>query len=59
MVMIMNDKYWYLIITEECPVCGKSSVTRVRMYTEKPKDISERYNFNHVYDYCMEIEYEN
>jgi hypothetical protein len=38
-------KYWYKFFTEECVVCGEIIEWKERMYTEKPVDASERYEY--------------
>lgn len=49
----MNDKnYWYKTTTDYCPLCGKETVTKERIYGEKPKDALSRYAVNEIYDYC-------
>jgi len=40
-------KYWYFITIHECPVCGRSSESRERRYTKKPKHGKHRYKFTH------------
>ncbi len=47
-----KKKHWYKIHTTECPVCGKESKERTRVYGEPPKDYGERYSFLEYYDYC-------
>ena len=39
--------------TEECPVCGKVSNWKQRMYhCKKPKKHEARYNYVQRYDWC-------
>ena len=47
-------KYWYATVTEECPVCGNGRTEKYRMYTPKPDNIQERYEYIQTYDYCNE-----
>ena len=48
------SKYWYLTITEECPVCGRGETTKERQYTPRPEDDFARYIYEQVYDWCNE-----
>ncbi len=50
-----QPKHWYKIFIGECPVCGSDAGYRVRMYTERPIDVQERYEYlsdTLTYDYC-------
>jgi hypothetical protein len=47
-----KKKYWYLTITEECPVCGYGETYRKRQYTSKPEDSSLRFEMKITYDWC-------
>lgn len=51
MTKIMS-KYWYRIVTHECPLCGRSVVYRERVYGDKPKDPALVYDFKQIYDWC-------
>lgn len=42
----VKKPYWYKTTIEECVLCGWSDKWRERMYTEKPKEVSQRYIFN-------------
>lgn len=48
----MKGKYWYFVVTTECPMCGRWDAYRERRYTAKPNDPKERYSYEQVYDYC-------
>lgn len=39
---VKSGKYWYLITTIECVVCGRIDRYKERKYTPKPEDFSER-----------------
>ncbi len=47
-------KYWILFTHIYCPMCGKETTYRDRMYTEKPKDSAERHKIEEQYDYCSD-----
>lgn len=47
-------KHWYKISIFTCPVCGSERIYRERVYGEKPKNSSERYNYVCEYDWCQE-----
>jgi hypothetical protein len=47
-----KNKYWYKIIIEECPPCGRSEVHRERMYTDKPEDYNDRYEYHQYWCGC-------
>ena len=51
------EKYWYLKIATECPVCGKGNVEKLRVYGEKPERWEDRNQFKSTYDHCMEEVY--
>jgi len=38
--------YWYKFYYEECVLCGSHREWKERMYTPKPKDPAERYDFS-------------
>jgi hypothetical protein len=40
--------HWYKTIYEECPTCGRGNIYRVREYTPRPDDPSERTRFEYV-----------
>lgn len=44
--------YWYYVVDDYCPVCGRSDTYRERIYGERPKDWEQRHEFNEVYDGC-------
>jgi hypothetical protein len=44
--------YWYYIVSDYCPVCGREDITRTRLYGEKPKTWDERHKYNERYDWC-------
>jgi len=46
-----KQKYWYLVETWECPVCGRESL-RVRCRVYKREDGG--YKTHNSYDYCLE-----
>ena len=48
-------KHWYKIFIGECPVCGRDKSYRERMYTERPENDQDRYEYlpnSITYDYC-------
>lgn len=45
-------KYWYRLTTHACPICGSEHRYRERMYTPKPEDAAERYQYIEIYDWC-------
>lgn len=45
-------KYWYMTYIDECPVCGRGNTERKRMYTPKPENPADRYEYCVNYDYC-------
>jgi hypothetical protein len=51
-VINKKTKHWYKIIIEECPPCGRSKVYRERMYTEKPEDYKDRYEYHQYWCGC-------
>ena len=51
----MRRKYWIAFTRLECPVCGRGQEYRERMYTPKPKDPKERYEYLQSYDNCLEF----
>lgn len=40
-----RPKYWIFTEYEECVVCGREHVYRIRRYTPKPKEASYRYHY--------------
>lgn len=40
------NKYWYKFYIEECCLCGVTHSWKERMYTPKPEDAGERYDYN-------------
>lgn len=53
--IVPNEKgCWYLTYTRECPVCGGGDTTRIRQQGPPPEDHRARYEYEQVYDYCME-----
>lgn len=54
-------KHWYLIHIIGCPVCGRTTQWRERIYSSKqpkPIDLIERYDVNYmVYDHCQDDSY--
>lgn len=52
-----SKPHWYRIYVGECPVCGRDHGYRLRMYTERPADIQDRYEYlpdNDTYDHCQD-----
>ena len=49
---ITSKGYWYKRFISECPICGRGDDYRVRQYTPKPADPSERVVWDYNYDYC-------
>ena len=48
-----NKKYWYKFITEYCPLCGRDSAWKERIYGRpKPKKSENRHIFKEEWDYC-------
>lgn len=47
-------KYWYKLFIYECPVCGSGNTYRERVYSDKPVEPSQRYEFIESYDWCLE-----
>jgi len=37
--------HWYFTYHRECVLCGYTEITRIRMYTPKPKDPAKTYEF--------------
>lgn len=50
----MTKPYWYKFTICECPLCGKTTSFKQRMYTPKPELDADRYKYLQEYDYCME-----
>ena len=55
----MKKKYklgphWYLTTIQECPVCGKQTSEKTRVYGIKPPDCAQRIIYKQQYDYCLE-----
>lgn len=48
----IKSPHWYKTFIEECPVCGRRSIYKERVYGNKPKDTKECYKFISTYDYC-------
>lgn len=46
--------HWYLTTIQECPVCGRQTSEKVRVYGIKPSEPSQRIIYKQQYDYCME-----
>ena len=44
--------HWYFITLLECPVCASCNEYRERRYGTKPKDRSERFIYEQIWDYC-------
>jgi ribosomal protein L37E len=44
-----TKRHWYRVTYEACPVCGRSTVVRQRMYGKRPK---VRTRVVDAYDYC-------
>lgn len=44
---------WYLIHIRECPVCGHTVIERERKAGPKPEVLSECYDYQQSYDYCL------
>lgn len=45
--------YWILTTVHECPVCGRGSTYRERIYDRpRPSEPGELYKFEVVYDWC-------
>lgn len=49
---VMTDKYWYKTYIVECPVCGNTDEFKERVYTEKPLNIEERFDYKQQYYHC-------
>lgn len=47
--------HWYLTIVTECPVCGRGDVARIRMYTPRPIDATDRFQYTIYYDHCDDM----
>jgi hypothetical protein len=48
--------YWYKMYVGECPVCGRNTSYRERVYGEKPKDPKDKYiqlSPSYCYDGCL------
>lgn len=46
-------KYWYKFLMHWCPICGKETKWKERIYDRpKPKDIEDRHVYSEIYDYC-------
>lgn len=43
---------WYFTYTRACPLCGKEATERTRRWDEKPADISERFEYFEMWDWC-------
>lgn len=52
--MTDKKKYWYFIIIQECPVCGRGETYKERRYTPKPEARNLRYEYVEYYDHCEE-----
>jgi hypothetical protein len=49
----MKKEYWYKFFIEECPVCGRSSEWKERIYDKpRPKKKEDRYKFNQTWCHC-------
>ena len=53
MSIVKNQVYWYEILTIICPICGKFTIQRTRIYGTKPTN-GEQYKVSEEYDYCDE-----
>ena len=45
-------EHWYKVFMYYCPVCGDGETLRERVYGDKPKELSKRYQTKEYYDYC-------
>lgn len=51
-----QNKHWYKMYYGECPVCGRQTKYKERIYGKKPKDLKEIYkqiSQTESYDYCL------
>lgn len=47
-------RFWFRLVTTECPVCGRGKSCRERVYGKRPKEPSKCYVYEELYDYCIE-----
>lgn len=43
-----------MVTIVECPVCGNGYTERIRMYTYRPNNRSDRIKYEPHYDWCNE-----
>jgi hypothetical protein len=43
---VATVKYWYKFYISECVLCGSGYTEKERMYTPKPEDPRERYEYH-------------
>jgi len=46
------NKHWYFLDSVYCPICGKTTTWRIRMWGERPAEWERRHRSLEVYDYC-------
>lgn len=60
--MKKHPKHWYKLYYGECPVCGRDSSYKERVYEykqKKPKNLEDRIVYipdTQTYDHCLERE---
>lgn len=48
----IHQSHWYKLYVVECPTCGSVDERRERVYGQKPKDPSKRYDYTQAWDGC-------
>jgi hypothetical protein len=50
----IKNTYWYKFYSCECPVCGRGTSYKERIYDKpKPDNLEEIYEFDECYDNCL------
>jgi len=48
-----ETRYWYFINEDYCPPCGRTDVSRERIYGPRPDRWEDRHQFSEIYDWCL------
>ncbi len=48
-------KHWYKTIVTYCPPCGAEEKVKVRVYGDKPEDLTKTWEWIERYNYCVEL----
>jgi len=51
----LRQKYWYITIIWNCPLCGHQDCYRETRFTKKPIDPNERIEWHDSWDGCGDL----